>query len=355
MDRSNLVKSLPDIVRDAKIEAEIYPNQTKNIFYISTRSVRKKRIEELWVRDRELGRGGYGIVHLERCKTDGRTKVRAVKQIRKAAVPGQEFDYLRELEAVMKFSHPKYQHCFVRSDGWYESHDCIFIVMEYLEHGDLQKHLKQPLQEREARLITSQVLEGLRFMHENGFTHRDLKPANIMVVNKGPRWFVKIADFGISKRRHESSMSLQTPQRGTVGFAAPEVFGVGNAKGSYTSVVDMWSLGAVVYTMFTRTTPFPTVGDVCRYARGEIGFPLEKLKQCRITQHCQQFIMSLMVPDARQRLSSSKADKHPWMTIESSLMGSNGSNMRRSYSFRGRERSKRENVIEKVLSKQKHR
>jgi serine/threonine protein kinase len=51
--------------------------------------------------------------------------------------------------------------------------------MEYLEHGDLQYYLLQspPLPEQEAGDITFQILEGLAFMHENGFAHRDLKPA----------------------------------------------------------------------------------------------------------------------------------------------------------------------------------
>lgn len=48
--------------------------------------------------------------------------------------------------------------------------------MEYYEMGDLQRYLTKPLPEPEARRITFQVLEGLEFMHENGFVHRDIKP-----------------------------------------------------------------------------------------------------------------------------------------------------------------------------------
>lgn len=49
--------------------------------------------------------------------------------------------------------------------------------MEYLPDGDLHKYLNSPLPEKEGRHIVSQILEGLRFMHEIGFAHRDLKPA----------------------------------------------------------------------------------------------------------------------------------------------------------------------------------
>jgi len=71
----------------------------------------------------------------------------------------------------------KHVHCFVKSHGWYESAESIFIAMEYLEHGDFQKYLKHPFPEDEAREVASQLAEGLLFMHENGFAHRDLKPS----------------------------------------------------------------------------------------------------------------------------------------------------------------------------------
>lgn len=49
--------------------------------------------------------------------------------------------------------------------------------MEFLPYGDLQQHLSSPLSEYEGRQIVFQLLEGLDFMHDNGFAHRDLKPA----------------------------------------------------------------------------------------------------------------------------------------------------------------------------------
>ena len=64
----------------------------------------------------------------------------------------------------------------MRSFGWYESGESVFIAMEYFPYGDLQEYLSEPLPEKEAQQIVFQILEGVAFMHDNGFAHRDLKP-----------------------------------------------------------------------------------------------------------------------------------------------------------------------------------
>ncbi|KAI0890143.1 kinase-like domain-containing protein [Annulohypoxylon maeteangense] len=319
MSIRQLIQSLPDIVRDSRLDTEIFAAYTQHIVYVSGSSARERHVpkKERWVRDQFLGQGAYGTVHLERCeRNDGTTKLRAVKQIKKYNVAGKELEYMRELEAISKFSHNRYSHCFVRSDGWFENDESVFITMEYLEKGDLHKYLTKPLPELEARAITSQVLEGLKFMHENGFVHRDLKPGNIMVVTTGPEWFVKIADFGISKRRQQDVTSMHTLQMGTLGFAAPETmgFGLGSESRSYTAAVDLWSLGVCVYMMLLNDLPFPNIAELFRYANGILSFPSRSLQSHSVTDQGQQFIAALMSPDPMDRPSSEMADKHPWIT-----------------------------------------
>lgn len=98
--------------------------------------------------------------------------------------------------------------------------------MEYLPFGDLKKHIAKSLAEVEARQIASQVLEGLEYMHGNGFVNRNLKPGNIMVVVMTPEWFVKIADFGVSKRRLPEVTLQYTSKWFSVNYAAPEQLGL---------------------------------------------------------------------------------------------------------------------------------
>lgn len=278
------------------------------------------------MRESCLGRGAYGTVYKEYKEAndakedtarglegESRPKVRAVKKISKSVIAGEEIDYTMELEAVAKFSNPKYSHCFVRSDGWYEIGDAIFISMEFIPHGDLQRQLKAPLPESEVRDITSQLLEALEHMHENGFVHRDLKPGNIMVVQKSPDWWIKIADFGISKRRQQDVTSLHTMQRGTFGYAAPEALGQ-RGDAPYTSAVDIWSLGAVLFWLHTLSAVFPSFLDFCNYCSGTQEFPINTLASRTISRDGQHFVRSLMALEAKDRPTATAAAKHTWMT-----------------------------------------
>ncbi|KAH7266020.1 kinase-like domain-containing protein [Fusarium solani] len=247
---------LPDHVRDAKIETDFLDSCTRHVVYEAepSPSSRSLRREERWQRESLLGRGTFGMVHLERCITGNDNKVRAVKEIMKGIIVGVEDDWIRELDAVFKFSHPKYRHCFVRSEGWYELNDRIFIIMKYMPLGDLQINLNdEPLSEFEGRQITEQVLEAVGFMHNSGFLHYDLKPSNIMVVSRAPAWHVRVADFGISMRLTDQN-TVTVVHRGTLGYAAPEVI---VSTDHPCSPADMWSLGCVVHKILTGTPPLP--------------------------------------------------------------------------------------------------
>lgn len=67
----------------------------------------------------------------------------------------------------------------MKSFGWYDDTEAIYIALEYCPHGDLHRYLSRrtPLPLGEAQELTRQILEGLHDMHVNGFAHRDLKPA----------------------------------------------------------------------------------------------------------------------------------------------------------------------------------
>lgn len=133
-----------------------------------------------------------------------------------------------------------------------------------------------------------------------------------MVVDKSPDWFVKIADFGISRRRHQDTSTL-TMQRGTLGFVAPEVIGAGSEK-PYTCSVDMWSLGAMAYRILTSTIAFQNMEDLFKYVQGMLEFPTDPLTTLGVSERGQDFIIKLMQSSPSARLSAMTAASHPWIT-----------------------------------------
>lgn len=143
-----------------------------------------------------------------------------------------------------------------------------------------------------------------------------------MVVTVGPDWFVKITDFGISKRRHQGVTTLLTLQRGTFGYAAPEALGFSQGQ-VYTTSVDMWSLGAVDYRMLTGTVAFPGPLDLFQYASGTREFPMASLESNGVSQEGKDFITKLVCPDPKGRLTVDMTAQHSWMTMQLPSSASN--------------------------------
>jgi serine/threonine protein kinase len=87
---------------------------------------------------------------------------------------------------------------------------------------------------------------------------------NIFIVSSSP-WWVKIGDFGISKRIEAELTELRT-QVGTLNYQAPEVVGCGiDEEDDYTMAVDLWSLGCVVYKILTKSVPFTDIRALRRF------------------------------------------------------------------------------------------
>lgn len=195
--------------------------------------------------------------------------------------------------------------------------------MEYFPLGDLQDHLSHSLPETEVQQIAFQIVEGLSFMHLNGFAHRDLKPSNILIKSLGPDWWVKIGDFGISKRAEEGLTALRTFS-GTLGFLAPEVLvqngfldceEFGELR-EYTVAVDIWSLGEIVFRALVNKPPFPT--GLASYIKGTSSFPDQVLRNHGITDSGSDFVRKLLLPMPIDRPSAVDALEHPWIESQKS-------------------------------------
>ncbi|KAM6524881.1 hypothetical protein FALCPG4_010456 [Fusarium falciforme] len=192
--------------------------------------------------------------------------------------------------------------------------------MEYCELGDLKDHIEEhgKLAEDQVQDIGWQILQGLRFMHNNDFAHRDLKPANILIKSKPPYgdWHVKICDLGLSKRIGTDADT--TTAQGTPGFMPPELVpSIGDNPRLIDPVpADMWCLGETIFYLLTSKRTFG--GDLIqlqRYWKGK-PFPKEPLLHVRASDVAIGFVQELMAPLPAQRLTAEMADQHELMKPE---------------------------------------
>ncbi|CAF9915552.1 MAG: hypothetical protein HETSPECPRED_002522 [Heterodermia speciosa] len=292
--------------------------ETRNISD-RARKVRQATAVTKWRNTTCLGQGASGVVWLQQ-EEEVPEKCRAIKEIPKGTMSAPlPVDYRRELLALGRLS--KREDLFVRFLGWYEDIRSVYLAMEYFELGDLGRHLSARLAEDEVRVISKQLLEGLAVLHGQNWAHRDLKPPNIFVVDTSP-WWVKIGDFGISKRIRSGNTRFQT-MIGTPDFVAPEVLNLvseandedtSDTEDEYTVAVDMWSLGCVIFQLLTLETPFANRKKLGSYCRSKLEkFPLEPLRGAAVSDAAIGIIRGLLEPIPSHRRTADAALRCEWI------------------------------------------
>ena len=120
--------------------------------------------------------------------------------------------------------------------------------MELCQRGTLQEYLHlNTLDEAAAKVILGHLIQGLEYLDSLNICHRDLKPENVFIaeatVNGESEVIFKIGDFGFAAQKQSFTEVL-----GTYPFMAPEIFN----RESYTSKVDVWSLGCIAYELLFK-------------------------------------------------------------------------------------------------------
>ncbi|KIN08856.1 hypothetical protein OIDMADRAFT_188542, partial [Oidiodendron maius Zn] len=300
-----------------RLNAKVYDDRVEEIHYITdpARNIRRRPHTKVWKVEQILGRGGFGEVRLEKNTEDG--KARAVKKIVTAIPNLSSNECEKELTALLEFSKPKSREAaaFVDFFGWFKDGPYLFLAMEYVPLGDLEQNVKAHsgrIPEIEARDITEQILSGLKIMHAESFAHRDLKPQNVLVVHGSPEWWVKLADFGLSKRLTETT--AYRTKSGTLSYMAPEILEyLDTPRGEYTNAVDLWAVGCITYRLVTGVVPFPPGKSLVKYCEDKSLFPYDALLDNGIKSLCSRFIKELLETSLKQRPSASQALHHAWI------------------------------------------
>jgi pSer/pThr/pTyr-binding forkhead associated (FHA) protein len=202
--------------------------------------------------EKELGRGGFGVVFRARRIADGIPVAIKVMLPRVAVQPVELEKFLREMTVTAQLRHPNIVKLFDQG----HSEGLPYFIMEYCEGGSLWDHIqkhggKLPL--KAAQPIMLAALEGLAHAHQSGIVHRDLKPQNILL----DRGIARISDFGLAKNFQQaglSGLSITGNYAGTPLFMPREQ--LINFK-HLKPVSDVWSMAATFYFMLTGAFPYP--------------------------------------------------------------------------------------------------
>jgi len=187
--------------------------------------------------------------------------------------------------------------------------DCYFMVMEYMDGGDLFDRLghKSQYTESDARDLCSKLLQAVSFLHDNDIAHCDLKHNNLLLMSKDDDSYVKIADFGFASRVYAPN-SL-SDQCGTPYFVAPEII----LRKPFGEKSDMWSVGVIIYCLLSGRVPFNGRRNVdlfravvnCEYSFDD--------DWDKISDHAKDLIKGLLVTDPSTRLSARDALQSEWI------------------------------------------
>jgi serine/threonine protein kinase len=218
--------------------------------------ITKYKLNGRYELEKELGRGGLGIVYLAR-DTLLQSRQVVIKTLLETQTGTFDDSWLRkkfdeEIMALLRIKHPGVVGIYdvgLMPDGK------PFFVMPYVEGESLRSAMRgQAMELRRAAQIIRQLSLALSAAHELGVIHRDLKPENVMLQTYGSGEEVALLiDFGIAtvKGLQAGEQDRRTAVAGSLPYMAPE-----QLRGGPLPASDVWALGVMSYELVTGRLPF---------------------------------------------------------------------------------------------------
>ncbi|KAH6895211.1 hypothetical protein B0T10DRAFT_602929 [Thelonectria olida] len=257
-----------------------------------------------------LGRGGFAICYNgQLLPSKQRFALKVVKSIMPAKM---EQKFQTELQIHSKMKHKNVVQ-FFRAFSFESS---TYLVLELCPNGSLMDMVKRRkgLTEPEVRFYSVQIAGAIKYMHNKGIIHRDLKMGNIFLDSQ---MNAKIGDFGLAALL-VTGKDMHTIRRttlcGTPNYIAPEILQKG--KKGHDHMVDIWSLGIIMFAMFTSKPPFQssTTDEIYRRARErDYEWPEATTSQRYISQDAKELVAT-MLQDADRRPDPDVILEHPFFT-----------------------------------------
>ncbi|KAJ6218094.1 hypothetical protein RDWZM_009251 [Blomia tropicalis] len=229
-----------------------------------------------------------------------------------------------------------------------ESH--TFIVLELLRGGELLSRIRKRTRftESQAWPVFQQLVSAVAYLHSKGIVHRDLKPENVLFTDSSDD-HVKLVDFGFARFYTPINCDLMRTPCCTLNYAAPEVLHQAIVQSShrnnlnrkdyatpyntsgYDNSCDLWSLGAVLYTMLTGRIPFQSY-PLTKHDASDANFILDRIVagdefnmndpmwyNLNISDQAKSVIRGLLTLNSERRLTIQELIQHPWFVANRSL------------------------------------
>ncbi len=198
--------------------------------------------------EREIGRGGMGVVFLARdVALDRRVAIKLLPPSL-ATDASVRSRFLREARTAAGLSHPN----VVQVHAVEEHGDLVFFVMAFVDGETLGARVRRdgPMRPWDVLRVSQEVSWALAHAHSRGVIHRDVKPENVMIDRESDR--AMVTDFGIAREIDASDTPPFGQVRGTPQYMSPEQA----AGGPVDPRSDLYSLGVSVFFMATGQLPF---------------------------------------------------------------------------------------------------
>jgi len=245
---------------------------------------------------KDIGEGNFGKVKLS--TLDSTKEKFAIKILDKEKLKSQTKSTLyNEIEIISILKHPN----IIYVDKILEDEKNYYIIMEFCEKGELFDYIveKERLCPEEASIFFYQIINGVDYIHKQGFVHRDLKPENLLLTKEK---ILKIIDFGLC--HNFNGTKFLTTKCGSPSYAAPEILKGFPYDGFKT---DIWCCGIILYAMLCGYLPFD--GDDNQeifqsIVDGELEFP-NFLEDDSI-----DLLLRLLNPEPKERISIKEIKDH---------------------------------------------
>ena len=236
-------------------------------------------------------------------------------------------NYDKEYEILKTINHPS----IIKTLGYAEDKINFYMELEFCASGNLStliwKNKTSNYLEKVIKMVSTQLLLGLKTLHQNGIIHCNLKPSNIVIDEFGN---VKICDFKrILKINEMTSDDIKKNKMSmTPCYTAPELFSL---TGVFSFKSDLWALGCIMYEMAVGQVPFSDehVNQlVYKIVNDDVNFNQKQLQNYSI--EFIEVLIKLLEKNPDNRISWGEIEKFPFWEFEHSRNNSTNASFNES-------------------------